>query len=169
MDGSTPGLPVLHHLPELVQTNLWLWTTPCRAIQDRWVIAKSSDKTWSTGGGKGKPPHYTCCENLMNCIKGQKDMTPKDKSPRSENVPYATGEEQRRITNSPRMNEAAGPKWIRIHTTGQHIKITLKRVKCSFYWAQCFCWDVYIINMSSATLNYDFPYVSLVCLSRGPC
>ena len=48
----------------------------------------------------------------MNCIKGQKDMTPKDKSPRSENVPYATGEEQRRITNSPRMNEAAGAKQV---------------------------------------------------------
>ena len=38
--------------------------------------------------------------NLMNCIKGQKDMTPKDKSPRSEDV-QTTGEEQRRITNIP--------------------------------------------------------------------
>ena len=46
----------------------------------------------------------------MNCIKGQKDMTPKNKSPRSESVQYAAGEEQR-ITNSPRMNEGAGPKW----------------------------------------------------------
>ena len=44
----------------------------------------------------------------MNCMKGQKDMTPKDESPRSEDVQYATGEEQRRITNNPRMNEAAG-------------------------------------------------------------
>ena len=51
-------------------------------------------------------------DNLMNCIKGQKDMTPKDKSPRSEDVQYAIGEE-RRITNSPRMNEAVGPKRIR--------------------------------------------------------
>ena len=39
-------------------------------------------------------------------------MTPNNESPRSEGVYYATGEEQRRITNSPRMNEAAGPKWI---------------------------------------------------------
>ena len=39
-------------------------------------------------------------------------MTQKDKSPRSEGVQYATGEEQRKITNSPRMNEAAGPKQI---------------------------------------------------------
>jgi len=32
----------------------------------------------------------------MNCIKGQKDMTPKDESSRSEGVQYAIGEEQRR-------------------------------------------------------------------------
>ena len=37
-------------------------------------------------------------------------MTPKDASPRSEGVQYATGKEQRRITNSLRMNEASGPK-----------------------------------------------------------
>ena len=37
-------------------------------------------------------------------------MTPKEESTRSEGVQYATGEEQRRITNSPRMNEAAGQK-----------------------------------------------------------
>ena len=36
----------------------------------------------------------------MNCIKGQKDMTLKDESPSSEAVQYATGEEQRRTTNS---------------------------------------------------------------------
>ena len=46
----------------------------------------------------------------MNWIKGQKDTTPKGESPRSECVQYATGEEQRRSTNSPRKNEAAGPK-----------------------------------------------------------
>ena len=34
-------------------------------------------------------------------------------SPGLKGVQYATGEEQRRITNSPRMNEAAGPKQIR--------------------------------------------------------
>ena len=30
-------------------------------------------------------------DNLMNCIKGQKDMTPKDESPRCGGVQYATG------------------------------------------------------------------------------
>ena len=48
----------------------------------------------------------------MDCIKSQKDMTPNDEFPRSEGVHYATGKELRKITNSPRMNEAAGPKWI---------------------------------------------------------
>ena len=33
-------------------------------------------------------------------------------SPRSEGVQHGTVEEQRRIIHSPRMNEAAGPKWI---------------------------------------------------------
>ena len=33
-------------------------------------------------------------------------MTPKDESPRSEIVQYATGEEWWKITSSPRMNEA---------------------------------------------------------------
>ena len=43
----------------------------------------------------------------MNCINGQKDMTPKEESPRSEGVQYATGEEWR-ATNSPRKNDAVG-------------------------------------------------------------
>ena len=55
---------------------------------------------------------YSCRKNLMNYIKGQKDMTLKDESPRSEGVQYATGGEWRRITNSPETNEAAGPKQI---------------------------------------------------------
>ena len=83
-----------------------LWAMPCRATQDRRVIVERSDKTWSTGGGNGKPPQFTWNENLMNCIKGQTDMTPQDESPRSEDVQYATRKDQRRITNSPWKNEA---------------------------------------------------------------
>ena len=37
-------------------------------------------------------------------------MTPEDEPPRSEGVQYATGEEQRAITNSSRKNEAVGTK-----------------------------------------------------------
>ena len=36
----------------------------CRATQDGRIIAESSDKMWSTGGGNGKPPQYTCCDSL---------------------------------------------------------------------------------------------------------
>ena len=49
-------------------------------------------------------------EGSMNCKKKQKYMTLKDESPRWEGIHYATGEEQRIITNSSRKNEAAGPK-----------------------------------------------------------
>ena len=43
-------------------------------------------------------------------MKKQTDMTVEVQPPRSEGVQYATGEEQRAITNSSRKNEAAGPK-----------------------------------------------------------
>ena len=45
----------------------------------------------------------------MNSMKRQKDMTP-DEPTRLGGVQYATGEEQRAITNSSRKNEVAGPK-----------------------------------------------------------
>ena len=46
----------------------------------------------------------------MDNMERQKDMTPEDELPRSESVQYASGEEQKAITNSSRKNEAAGPK-----------------------------------------------------------
>ena len=73
------------------------------ATQDEQVIADSSDKTLSTGGGNDILLQYTCCENPMNCINRQKDMTPEDEPhslPRSEGIQYATREEQRTTTNS---------------------------------------------------------------------
>ena len=63
------------------------------ATQDLRVTAQSSDRTWSTGGGSGKPLQYTSYENSMNWIKRQKDMIPKHEPLRSEGVQYATGEE----------------------------------------------------------------------------
>ena len=83
----------------------------CRVTKDRQVKAKSSDKTWPIGGGNGNPLQYSCHKNPMNSMKRQKDMTLKDELPRLEGVQYATGEEQRAITNSSRKNEATGPKW----------------------------------------------------------
>ena len=73
-------------------------------------MVESSDKTWSTGEGIGKPPWYSYQENPMNSMKRQKDMTSEDyhHPPRSDGVLYATGEKQRAITNSSTKNEAQG-------------------------------------------------------------
>ena len=49
-----------------------LWTMMCRATQDRRVTVKSSDKTWSAGGGSGKPLQYSCQENPMKLWKDKK-------------------------------------------------------------------------------------------------
>ena len=46
-------------------------------------MMESSDQTWSTGEGNGKPPQYSCLENPMNRMKRQKDRTLKDELPRS--------------------------------------------------------------------------------------
>ena len=62
----------------------------------RWIMVESSDKTWSTAEGDGKPLHYSCFENPMNSIKVQKDMTMKDELPRSVGAQCATGEEWRK-------------------------------------------------------------------------
>ena len=44
-------------------------------------------------------------------MKKQKYMILEDEPPWSEGVQYATGKEQRAITNSSRKNKAARPKW----------------------------------------------------------
>ena len=80
---------------------------PCRATQDGQVMVESSDKTWSTGKGNGKPLQYSCLENPMNSMKRQKDRALKDKLPTSVGAQYATGEQWR--INS-RKNEETEPK-----------------------------------------------------------
>ena len=65
-------------------------------------MVDSSDKTWSTGEGNGKPLQYSCLENIMNSIKGQKDGTMKDELPRSVGAQYASGDHWR---NNSRKNE----------------------------------------------------------------
>ena len=62
-------------------------------------MMESSDKTWSTGEGNGKPLHYSCLENPMNSMKRQKDRTLKDQLPR---LVGATGDQWR---NNSRKNE----------------------------------------------------------------
>ena len=60
-----------------------LHAMPSRGTQDGWVIVESSDKTWSSGEGNGKPLQYSCLENPMNNMKRQKDRTLKDEPPTS--------------------------------------------------------------------------------------
>ena len=70
-------------------------------------MVESSDKTWSTGEGNGKPLQYSCFENLVNSMERQKDMTLKDELPRLIGAQYATGENWR---NTSRKNEEIEPK-----------------------------------------------------------
>ena len=46
-------------------------------------MAESSDKTWSTGEGNGKPLQYSCLENPMNSMNRQNVRILKDELPRS--------------------------------------------------------------------------------------
>ena len=69
---------------------------PCRATGDRWVMVESSDKTWYTGEGNGKPLQCSCLENSMNSMKRQKDRTVKNELPRSVGAQYATGDQWRK-------------------------------------------------------------------------
>ena len=108
MNCSTPESSVL--ISSWITTSLWqrgwhnsvkLWAILCRATQDPRVIVKSSDKTWPTGEGNGKPHgQYE---------KGRKTWCWKMSS-RSEGIQYATREEQRVVTNGSSKNEAPGPK-----------------------------------------------------------
>ena len=68
---------------------------------------KSSDNTWSTGGGNGKPLLYSCLENPKNSMKRQKDRALKEELPRSVGAQYATREEW---SNNYRKNEEMEPK-----------------------------------------------------------
>ena len=77
------------------------------ATQDGRVIVESSEKTWSTGEGNGKPLQYSCLENPMNSMKRQNDTTEKDELPRSVGAQYATGDQWR---NNSRKNEGKEPK-----------------------------------------------------------
>ena len=70
-------------------------------------MVESSDKTWSTGEGNGKPLQYSCLENPMNSMKRQKDRTLKDELPRVVGAQYATGDQWR---NNSRKNEEMEPK-----------------------------------------------------------
>ena len=111
--GKTDWKPQSHKMTNLItwttalSNSMELWSMPCRATQDRRVMLESSDKTWSTGEGSGKPLQYSCLENPMNSMKRQKDRILKDELPRSVDVQYATGDQWR---NNSRKNKETEPK-----------------------------------------------------------
>ena len=70
-------------------------------------MVESSDKTWPSGEGNGKPLQCSCLENPMNSMKRQKDRTLKEELPRLVGAQYATGDQWR--SNS-RKNEEMEPK-----------------------------------------------------------
>ena len=96
---------------------------PCRATQDGQVKVESSDKTWSTGEGNGKPLQYSCLENPMNIMKRQKDRTLKDELFRLVGAQYVTGDQWR---NNFRKNEGMEPKqnqYPAVDMTGDRSKV----------------------------------------------
>ena len=62
------------------------------ATLDGRVMVESSDKTWSTGEGNGKPFQHSRHENPMNGMKRQNDRILKEELPRSVVAQYATGD-----------------------------------------------------------------------------
>ena len=79
----------------------------CRATENRWVMAESSDKMWSTGEGNGETLQDSCFEKTKDSIKRQKDRTLKDELPSLVGAQYATGDQWR---NNYRKNEETEPK-----------------------------------------------------------
>ena len=70
-------------------------------------LLSHSDRMWSTGEGNGKPLQYSCLENPMNSMKGEKDRTLKNELSRLVGAQYATGDQWR---NNSRKNEETEPK-----------------------------------------------------------
>ena len=56
------------HMDHSLVKSMKLWDMPCRATQNGQVMVETSDKTWSTGEGNGKPLQYYCLENAMNSM-----------------------------------------------------------------------------------------------------
>ena len=135
---------------------------PCRATQDRWVMVESSDKTWPTGEGNGKPLQYSWLENPLNSMKRQKDRTLKDELPRSVGAQYATGDQWR---NNSRKNEEMEPK------QKQHPVVDVTGYGSNWCCKDQYCigtWNVRSMNQGKlevvkqemARVNVDIPGIS---------
>ena len=96
---------------------------PCRATQDEQVMVESSDKTWSTGEGNGKPLQYSCHKNPMNNMKRQKDRALKDELPRSAGAHYATGDQWRNNSRKRKETEPKQKRNLVVDVTGDRSKV----------------------------------------------
>ena len=98
-------------------------------------MVESSDKTWSTGEGNGKPLQYSFLENPMNSMKRQKDRTLKEELPRSVGAQYATRDQWRAKS---RKNEEVEPKQKQhpvVDVTGDRSKVQCcKKQYCTGTW-----------------------------------
>ena len=70
-------------------------------------MVERSDKILSTGEGNGKPPQYSCLDNLMNSMKRQNERILKEELPELVSAQYAAGDQWR---NNSRKNEETEPK-----------------------------------------------------------
>ena len=61
---------------------------PCRATQDRQVIVKNPDNTWSTGGENGNPLQYSCHENPQEQYEKAKRYDTRKSVPAAIPPPY---------------------------------------------------------------------------------
>ena len=106
------------------------------ATQYGWVMVERSDRTWSTGEGRGKPLQYSCLENHMNSMKRQNDRILKEELHRSVGAQYATGDQW--INNS-RKNEGIEPKQKQhpvVYVTGDGSKLQCcKEQYCIGTWS----------------------------------
>ena len=96
---------------------------PCRATQDGWVMVESSDKTWSTGEGNGKPLQYSFLENPTNSMKMQNDRILKEELPRSVGAQYATGDQWRNNSRKNKGTEQKQKQYPAVDVNGDRSKV----------------------------------------------
>ena len=108
---------------------------PCRATQDRRVIAERSDRMWSTEEVNGKPLQYSCLENPMNSMKRQNDRILREELSRSVGAQCATGDQW---GNNCRQKEGMQPKQKQhplVDMTGDRNKVQCtKELHCIGTW-----------------------------------
>ena len=95
----------------------------CRATENRWVMAESSDKMWSTGEGNGETLQDSCFEKTKDSIKRQKDRTLKDELPRLVGAQYTTGDQWRNDSRNNEEMEQKQKQHPAVNVTGDGSKV----------------------------------------------